>query len=77
MDTIDKAMLSMTLSKDPALKNTEKESIDAARGQYRAAVKKIEEVLAGVKDAETKSRCRNSLEASKPSLQKEKPTMRN
>ena len=68
VDTIDKAMLSMTLSKDPALKNAEKAVIEEARGKYREAVKEIDTVLANVKDKETKTKMSDLLNGIKGQL---------
>ena len=68
VDTIDKAMLSMTLSRDPALKNAEKTVIEEARGKYREAVKDVDKILANVKDTETRTKMTDLLNGIKAQL---------
>jgi len=68
VDRIDKAMLSMILSKDPAIKNAEKAAIEEAREKYREAVKNIDTVLANVKDKETRTKMSDLLNGIKAQL---------
>ena len=73
VDTIDKAMLSMTMSKDSAQRNAEKAAIEEARGKYREAVKEIDKVLANVKDKETKTKMSDLVNGIKAQLAEGKP----
>ncbi|HOD75722.1 MAG TPA: HAMP domain-containing methyl-accepting chemotaxis protein [Syntrophorhabdaceae bacterium] len=72
VDTIDKSMLSMALTKDPALKEAEKAKIDQARKSYGEAIKKIEGVMANVKDPKTKAQFDGLLARIKEQLGKGK-----
>jgi len=72
VDTIDKSMLSMALTKDAALKEAERAKIDKARASYGRAVKKIEGVMANVKDPATKAEFGNLLGKIKEQLAKGK-----
>ncbi|HOW55988.1 MAG TPA: HAMP domain-containing methyl-accepting chemotaxis protein [Syntrophorhabdaceae bacterium] len=72
VDTIDKAMLSMALTKDNGLKQEEKAKIDKARVAYGEAVKKIEGVLANVKDPKTKAEFGDLMDKIKAQLVKGK-----
>ncbi len=72
VDTIDKSMLSMALTRDRALKDAEKARIDKARVSYGEAIKKIEGVLAKVKDPKTKAEFENILGKIKEQLGKGK-----
>ncbi len=72
VDTIDKSMLSMALTKDRALKDTEKACIDKARASYGEAIKKIEGVLANVKDPKAQVEFQNLLDRIKEQLGKGK-----
>ena len=72
VDTIDKAMLSMILIKDGDAKRAEKEKIEAARIKYREAVKKMDGILANVKDLETKTKMTGFLDQIKTELGKGK-----
>ncbi len=72
VDTIDKSMLSMALTRDDALKQAEKAKIDKARGAYGEAIKKIEGVMANVKDPRTKADFQNLLDKIKAELGKGK-----
>lgn len=72
VDTIDKAMLSMALTKDNDLKQEEKAKIAKARIAYGEAVKKIESVLANVKDPKTKAEFGDLMEKIKAQLVKGK-----
>lgn len=72
VDAIDKSMLSMALTKDRALKDAEKARIDKARGSYGEAIKKIEGVLANVKDPKSRLEFENLLSKIKEQLGKGK-----
>jgi len=72
VDTIDKSMLSMALTKDSSLKEAEKAKIDQARKSYGEAVKNIEGVLASVKDPKTKTEYEGLLARIKEQLGKGK-----
>jgi len=72
VDTIDKALLSMALTKDTALKQQEKEKIEKARAAYGTAIKKIDAVMANVKDPKTKAEFQNLLDKIKAELVKGK-----
>lgn len=72
VDTIDKALLSMALTKDNALKQQEKEKIEKARTAYGTAIKKIEGVMANVRDPKTKATFQDLLDKIKSELAKGK-----
>ncbi len=72
VDTIDKSMLSMALTKDPTLKEAEKAKIDKARKSYGEAIKKIEGVMANVRDPKTKAEFEGLLARIKEQLGKGK-----
>ena len=72
VDTIDKAMLSMALTKDNDLKQEEKAKIGKARTAYGEAVKKIESVMANVKDPRTKAEFGDLMDKIKAQLVKGK-----
>lgn len=72
VDTIDKALLSMALTKDDALKQHEKEKIEKARAAYGAAIKKIDTVMANVKDPKTRAEFQDLLDKIKAELTKGK-----
>lgn len=72
VDTIDKALLSMALTKDNALKQQEKEKIEKARTAYGMAIKKIEGVMANVRDPKTKAIFADLLDKIKSELAKGK-----
>ncbi len=70
--TIDKAMLSMALTKNSGLKQEEKEKIAKARASYGEAVKKIETAVANIKDPKEKARIQDLLDKIKAQLVKGK-----
>lgn len=72
VDTIDKALLSMALTKDNNLKQQEKEKIEKARAAYGSAIKKIDAVMANVKDPKTKAEFQDLLDKIKAELAKGK-----
>jgi len=72
VDTIDKSMLSMALTRDDALKQAEKAKIDKARSAYGEAIKKIEGVMANIKDPNTKAEFQSLLDKIKAQLGKGK-----
>lgn len=72
VDTIDKALLSMALTKDNNLKQQEKEKIEKARAAYGSAIKKIDVVMANVKDPKTKAEFQGLLDKIKAELAKGK-----
>ena len=72
VDTIDKALLSMALTRDNALKQHEKEKIEKARAAYGAAIKKIDTVMANVKDPKTRAEFQDLLDKIKAELTKGK-----
>lgn len=70
--TIDKAMLSMALTKSPSIKQDEKEKIAKARGSYGEAVKKIEAAVAKIRDPKEKAEIQDLLDKIKAQLMKGK-----
>jgi methyl-accepting chemotaxis protein len=72
VDTIDKSMLSMALTKDQGIKAADKARIDEARKSYGEAIKKIEGVMANVTDPKTKAEFEDLLAKIKEQLGKGK-----
>ncbi len=72
VDTIDKAMLSIAVTRDKSLKEAEKARIDKARVSYGEAMKKIEGVMANVKDPKVKAQFGDLLDKVKEQLGKGK-----